>query len=381
VNILCVDQFSNLGGGQRSLLDLLPAFSANGWNPAVAVPGDGPFPALVREAGFRTHHLPREEYTSGSKSIWEMVEYSRHLPRATRSLRRLARSHGTSLIYVNGPRLMPPAALVSRLSGIPIVFHCHNRLFQQSAIRLIGRSLQFARAAVIACCDYAAAPLRVFISPDRISIIHNGVKKVTKKNPRTRGSSWRMGVVGRVESEKGQLDFIKAARCVLERFPGCRFVIVGAPLFSDCAYYKQVIAASEGLPVTFVGWQNDISQAFENIDLLVVPSGAAEATTRVILEAYSAGTPVVAFPCGGIPEVVRNGETGFLARERTPEALADCINSVLAMKEPAIEAVTNRAETYWSEAFQLDDYRQNVCEVLSRVMRQSHAVHRLSMPP
>ena len=38
-----------------------------------------------------------------------------------------------------------------------------------------------------------------------------------------------------------------------------------------------------------------------------------EATTRVILEAYSAGVPVVAFPAGGIPEVVENEQTGFLA--------------------------------------------------------------------
>ena len=119
----------------------------------------------------------------------------------------------------------------------------------------------------------------------------------------------------------------------------------------------------------FSGWQNDISHAFADLDLLVVPSTPVEATTRVILEAYSAGVPVAAFACGGIPEVVRNGETGFLAQERTPEALAECIVSALEMEPAAIAAIKNRARTYWSENFRLDRYRKNVCEVVEDAAR------------
>ena len=84
--------------------------------------------------------LPHEEYTSGDKSLLQILRYTGHLPRATLSLMKLARTLDAGVIYVNGPRLMPPAALAARLMGIPIVFHCHNRLFQRSAITLTGRS-------------------------------------------------------------------------------------------------------------------------------------------------------------------------------------------------------------------------------------------------
>ncbi len=370
MNVLCLDQFSNIGGGQRSLLDLLPAFSARGWHPIVATPGDGPFPEMVRKMGFRTHGLPHEEYTSGDKSLLQILRYAGHLPRATLSLMKLARTLDAGVIYVNGPRLMPPAALAGRLMGIPIVFHCHNRLFQRSAITLTGRSLEVARANVIACCEYVAVPLRKFLDRGRLSVIYNGIEKVRDASCRPRSGMPRVGVVGRIESEKGQLEFVNAARRVAKRIPDCRFAIIGAPMFSGDSYYKKVVAASAGLPVEFSGWQDDISQIFANLDLLVVPSTRVEATTRVILEAYSAGVPVAAFACGGIPEVVRNNETGFLAGDQTPEGLADCIVSALEMHPTAITEVRNRARAYWSENFRLDAYRLKVCAVIDDAVRR-----------
>lgn len=370
MNILCLDQFSNIGGGQRSLLDLLPAFSARGWHPIVATPGDGPFPEMVRRLGFCTYKLPYGEYTSGDKPLREILKYSGRLPRTAWRLTRVARALDADLIYVNGPRLVPPATLASRFAKIPIVFHCHNRLFQRSAITLTGRSLQIARANVIACCEYVAVPLRMFLDPSRISVIYNGVDKVREVSWRPANHTPRIGVVGRIESEKGQLEFVDAARQVAKRIPNCRFAIIGAPMFSDDTYYKKVAAASAGLHVEFSGWQNDISQIFANLDLLVVPSTPVEATTRVILEAYSAGVPVAAFACGGIPEVVRNGETGFLAQERTPEALAECIVSVLEMGPVAMAVIKNRARACWSENFRLDRYRKNVCEVVDGALRR-----------
>lgn len=370
MNILCLDQFSNIGGGQRSLLDLLPAFSARGWRPIVATPGGGPFPEMVRKLGFCTYELAYGEYVSGDKPLLEILEYAGRFPRTVLRLMRLARAVDADLIYVNGPRFVPPAGLASRFTKIPIVFHCHNRLFQRSAINLTGRSLQIAQASVIACCDYVAVPLRPFLRDTRIAVIYNGVEKVKETILRQGNRAPRVGVIGRIESEKGQLEFVEAARRVAKRVPDCRFAIIGAPMFSDDTYYKKVRTASEGLPMEFSGWQNDISHAFADLDLLVVPSTPVEATTRVILEAYSAGVPVAAFACGGIPEVVRNGETGFLAQERTPEALAECIVSALEMEPAAIAAIKNRARTYWSENFRLDHYRKNVCEVVEDAARR-----------
>src|ERR1019366_3307065 len=117
--------------------------------------------------------------------------------------------------------------------------------------------------------------------------------------------------------------------------PQCRFLICGAPLFSNPAamrYCAELEALAEDLPVEFSGWTEDVEGVLATLDLLVVPSAAIDATPRVILEAFAAGVPVVAFASGGIPEIVEHGVTGCLVEARSPKALAFAIRDVL--REP-----------------------------------------------
>jgi glycosyltransferase involved in cell wall biosynthesis len=364
MNILCVDQFSNIGGGQRSLLDLLPAFSARGWQPYVAMPGEGPFSEAVRNLGYETNSLDSSEYASMRKPPRQIVKYACEFPRLACAIKSMLHTRKIDLIYVNGPRVLPPTALAARRCGIPIVFHCHSRLLQQSALLLAGACLRFSRAQVIGCCRYAYEPLRRYVDRRRVHIIYNGVDGFSGA-PRFSGKLRRIGVIGRIEPEKGQMEFVRAARLVVREFPECQLSMIGAPMFSSANYYNDVVAASRGLPMAFTGWQDDISSVFSRLDLLVVPSTAVEATTRVILEAFAAGVPVVAFPSGGIPEIVNDGETGFLATDFTPQALARRIISVLRMAPAEINAVVLRAKQCWRSKYTLNSYQQRVCDVLA----------------
>lgn len=365
MNILCVEQFSSSGGGQRSLIDLLPAFSARGWKPRVAVPGEGPFPEAVRNLGFQTDHLECGTYSSIRKSPREMLSYACRFSQLAASIRELVRSHRIDLLYVNGARYLPPAAWASRSARTPVLFHCHSRLMQPSAVLLAGESSRLSRAHVIACCQYVAQPLRRYVRRERVSVLYNGVDFV-KTSASREGKLRRIGVLGRIEPEKGQMEFVEAARLLVQEFPDCQFSVIGSPMFSSSEYRDRVVAATRGLPIQFVGWQNDIAVAFSNLDLLVVPSTRFEATTRVILEAYSAGLPVVAFPSGGIPEIVRDNETGFLARTVTADALAHRIASVLRMSSADLGAVVTKARLAWQQNYTLDLYQKHVCDVVAR---------------
>lgn len=370
MNILCIDQFSNLGGGQRSLLDLLPAFSAQGWQPYVALPSGGSFSEAVGRLGYDTDYLDCGVYASIRKPPPQIVKYASEFPRVACAIKGLVRRRKIDLIYVNGPRVLPGAAWVARRCAIPIVFHCHSRLLQRSAILLAGASLRLSRAQVIACCRRVCEPLRSFVNPQRIRIIYNGVRPFIGA-PRLPGKLRRIGVIGRIEPEKGQMEFVRAARIVVREFPDCQLSMIGTPMFSSIAYYTNVVAASRGLPVELAGWQDDLSAVFSKLDLLVVPSTPVEATTRVILEAYAAGLPIVAFPSGGIPEIVQDGETGFLAAAFTPEALARRIISVLRMATAEIDAVVLKAKQLWQANYTLALYQQQVCNVLAET-RRSH---------
>jgi glycosyltransferase involved in cell wall biosynthesis len=373
-NILCVDQFVHFGGGQLSLFELLPALSERGWSPAVALPGDGSFPQAVRHLGFETHTFVCADYACRKKPLWQMFKYALQIPKLVESLASVVEQSKVDLLYVNGPRLVPPTAWVAWRKGIPMVFHCHTRPLQSSAVALTGQALELASAHMIACCQYVAEPFREYVERQRLRVLYNGVRDMAVSQQAERKIR-KVALIGRVEVEKGQLEFVRAAKIVLQSYPDCRFLIVGAPMFSSHRYYLKVFAFSRGLPIEFVPWVKDIAEIYPDLDLLVVPSNKAEATPRVIPEAFSARVPVVAFPSGGIPEILKDDKTGFVAANMSVEALAQRIISVLRMDRSKLAEVIETARNEWQRRFTLHAYRQSVCNLLAAAMDRSNSGH------
>jgi glycosyltransferase involved in cell wall biosynthesis len=99
------------------------------------------------------------------------------------------------------------------------------------------------------------------------------------------------------------------------------------------------------------------------LDILVVPSPSRTATPRIILEAYAARVPVVAFVSGGIPEIVINNRTGFLVEPPTAEALAARLEALLHAPGE-LRAVADRAYETWKEKYTLERYRREVLAVI-----------------
>lgn len=377
MNILFLDQFDTVGGGQRSLLELLPMIGARGWNACVALPAEGPYARKVRACGSELEIIPCGAYTQGRKGLGDVVRFARELPETTRRLDAIARRRGIGLLYVNGPRLLPAAALVARFRSIPLIFHAHHRITQPLAARVAGDCLRFAGATTIACCKFAEAPLAPYAPEQRRRVIYNGVPvPYWTRRPRDPSRPWTIGVVGRVEPEKGQLQFVAAARLLATEYGNCRFVIAGAPLFSGGDYLESVKAASQGLPIEFLGWQEDIGRVFSRLDLLVTPSCDIDSTPRVIVEAFAGGLPVVAFPAGGVPEIVEDGRTGFLASENTPSALAARIHSVMSMGLGPLRKVTECAQAAWREKYALQQFQQEVGAVIAQALSRTSAKKR-----
>jgi glycosyltransferase involved in cell wall biosynthesis len=370
VNILFLDQFSDLGGAQHCMLDLVPAIQARGWHMSCALPGNGRLIERLDERGVAVHPLPDMQFSSGRKSLVEGLRFGFNTPRLAREIARLARETHADLVYVNGPRVLPAAAWVARTTGRPLVFHCHNHLAQRSAALLAGSSLRLAGARMIACCRYVARPLWPYIDPGRLHVIYNGVREPSSPRP-ARTDCAVIGVIGRISPEKGQAEFVRAARILESRRPGSRFVVCGAPLFANCEaarYFDRVRELATGLAVAFPGWQEDVGAVLADLDVLVVPSLREPGAPRVILEAYAARVPVVAFASGGIPEILTHGETGFLVEPPEPEKLAMQLERLLDAPE-LLRAIANRAYDYWREKFTVEQYRREVLEVIGKSSR------------
>jgi glycosyltransferase involved in cell wall biosynthesis len=343
MKLLFLDQFSELGGAQQCLLDLLPTVSHAPRNAVVAMPGNGPMFARVHALGVETARIDCGPYASGTKTSGDMARFLFEAPRLARQIRHLAR--GADLVYINGPRLLPAAAL----SGIrqPVVFHSHSFLPPGSARKLSGFALRQLRAHVIASCRYFAEPWRPYVRD--LSVVYNGVAGPTLQRP-SRNGPFTIGCIGRIAPEKGQREFVEVARLVHARMPEARFVIYGETMFASHHYERAVRAAAAGLPIEFAGWAANVYDALATLDVLLVPSMPHEATTRVIPEALAAGVAVIAFPSGGIPEVLAANSLAHSAPE---------------MAEMA--CVARRPEGPLGADFTLERYRREILDVLARL--------------
>lgn len=367
MNILFLDQFSDLGGAQQCLLDLMPAIRERGWQAIVAAPSGGSLLDRCRAEGAVVEHLRQAAYGMGRKSAMDFARFALELPRLGSAIGRLMEQHRPSLVYVNGPRVAPAAAWAK--SEAPVIFHSHSFLPQSYAQVLTGSALRRLKATVIASCRFTGDPWKRYVGSENVHIVYNGVKELPwcarpMRNPA------RIGVLGRIAPEKGQAVFVRAAKLLASE--GCRlhFVVTGASLFEDPAgtvYFREVQAAAAGSPIEFRGWEDDAGAALAELDLLAVPSLGPEATTRVILEAWAAGVPVLASRVGGIAEIVDDGETGFLVEPDSAAALASRIREVLSLPADRLRFVAEAARAAYEERFTLSKYRDQVLNLLARV--------------
>jgi glycosyltransferase involved in cell wall biosynthesis len=364
MNVLCLDQFSELGGGERCLLELLPALAREGWSAHVAAPGRGPLAERAAALGATYDPIAFGPYSSGRKTPAEIARFAAETPRLARAIGALIRRYHADLLYVNGPRLLPAAALAAPKAP-PLLFHSHAFLTGYQR-RLAGWPLRLARAAVVGCCQYVAGPLMPY-ARGGLRVVYNGVSCTLPARTESPREPFRIGLIGRISPEKGHTAFLGAARLLHRGGPPCSFLICGSPLFADAAagrYLRHIEALAEGLPVEFCGWQDDVQRVLARLDVLVVPSAPVEATPRVILEGFAAGVPVVAFASGGIPEIIEHNVTGFLAPERSPEALAATLGELLRQPQRLSQAAA-RARLKTATQFTLERYQAHMLEALA----------------
>jgi glycosyltransferase involved in cell wall biosynthesis len=136
-----------------------------------------------------------------------------------------------------------------------------------------------------------------------------------------------VGVVGRLELEKGHPTLLEAWPMVLEQVPNAYLLIVGEGSRQDALHQ---IALGQGIAhhVIFTGRRDDIPAITAALDVAVLPS-YREAQGLTILEAMAMSRPVVASNVGGIPEMVEDGVTGLLVPPHNPSALAAALTRLL----------------------------------------------------
>lgn len=184
-----------------------------------------------------------------------------------------------------------------------------------------------------------------FISRD-IQVIYDGidvVKLLTREQKdkiiRTEPDKHNILMIGNFLENKGQKQFIECADALYKKDNDYRFTIIGNVY--DKEYHKECmdLMMEKGLGgvVSIYHGINNASEFIELFDVQVVPSMYDESFGLISVEAMANGVPVVAFACGGIPEVVENGRDGFVVSVGDTKQMSDQIDWLITHDEERIK--------------------------------------------
>ncbi|HJH26795.1 MAG TPA: hypothetical protein C5S37_08495, partial [Methanophagales archaeon] len=157
-----------------------------------------------------------------------------------------------------------------------------------------------------------------------------------------------IGFVGRLHREKRLLNFLKALELLDEELS---IVIIGDSEEKDNVLNGIRLLNSMGkLDITYIDWVDNakLSSYLNKIKLLVIPS-YKEGLPNIVLESMSCGCVVLATPVGGIPEVIKNGATGFIMEDNSPACIAENVERVL--NYPDLEGIVKNASKQMEEEY------------------------------
>jgi glycosyltransferase involved in cell wall biosynthesis len=254
-------------------------------------------------------------------------------------LGRVARSRGVALVHTNTSVTLGGAA-AARVAGIPHVWHVREIYAGFERWWPAYRRLLLT-AHALPCVSRAT--FDQFDGAPAAQVIHDGLAIEARRAPRAQAraalglpaGAFVAAVLGRVSGWKGQDVLVRAlAEAPLRDDPRVIALVAGGPWRGEVRHKRELheLAARLGVASRLfdVGFREDVQNVYGAADLVVVPSKQPDPLPNAALEAAAAGCCVVASNHGGLPEILRDRETGRLVRPRDPAALAAAIAQLAA---------------------------------------------------
>ena len=271
---------------------------------------------------------------------------------AIRGLRSLIEKENIDILHCHEPKSRLYGAVVSKMTGIPIVATHHLWTRQNLRTKLV----ESIDAAVLHGCDkvvgvsnsVAESMRRVLVSSQRIEVIPNGIDLSGSRDD-LKGDEVRrslgiprdvpvIGAVGRLDMQKGHDRLIEAAGKIIDAGQDAFYVILGEGVERP---RLEALVRDHGLSsrVLLPGYRSDVRSCLSMMDIFVMPS-RREGTPMALLEAMAMKKPVVATAVGGVPDVLTDGIDGIVLPENGV-GLSDALLKLL--RDPAFALQIARA--------------------------------------
>jgi glycosyltransferase involved in cell wall biosynthesis len=258
------------------------------------------------------------------------------------------RSEGFPLLVLLRQRLKSFALIRTRGTTRPLRDHWLNRRLHEDWIESVIVPAQVIASQLRQVLNLPPERLHVIYYPVNLSTI--GVKGESEAQQSRLECLDRLGIpkhcrvigiVGRIRPVKGQRILLKSFVALRKRFPD----IVLLMLYRDTneteaewqGLLQDLVESNLLQSVYLYGYREDVLEIMRHTDIGVVSSVDSEVICRVAVEFFSVGTPVVAFPTGALPEIIQDGVTGRIAKDKSAEALAEALEWMLESPERIAE--------------------------------------------
>ena len=331
--ILFLQSSAERYGADRQLLALASGLDRQRFTPVAVLPERGELAALLEDAGVEVATadlaiLRRAEL--GPRSAWRILRSD------LSELEALARERGAALVHSNTSVIVSGQGLADRI-GVPHVLHVRE-IYPRVPLAWPLWRRRLLAADRLLCVSRAVAAQ--FPASERVAVVHDGLPRVPSRADRVAAraaigidaTTFAVAVLGRLSAWKGQDVLARAlAEAPLESI-GAIGLLAGTAWpgaerpVAELERLRDRLGLGDRLRT--LGFEDDLATLLGAVDAVAVPSTRPDPFPNAALEAAAAGVPVVAASHGGLPEILRDGETGVLVEPGDPAALASALRAL-----------------------------------------------------
>ncbi len=322
MRVLFINSMRAFGGGERWLLEVAAGLVARGHQASVAARQGSALATLARRDGHPVSEFPMR----GDIDVQSIIGITRLMKRSR-----------IDVVSVNVQRAVRLGAVAAYFAGIGAVVERRGLLFRLKNTarnrfiykRLISR--------VIANCEAIKDDITSsgVVPPRHVTVIPNGIdpSRVMGGEGMELRSELGIGektpviaIIGRLVSDKGHGVALDAFSRILAESPDCCLLITGSGrLLGELRRRARPLGAA----AHFLGHRDDIPAVLDAADVTMVTS-FREGMPHVVLESMAAGTPVVATPAAGIPELIEHELDGLIVAMHDPRSTAQAVLRILS---------------------------------------------------
>lgn len=266
-------------------------------------------------------------------------------------------------------------ALAGRLGGCAVIVHAHGGDVEYWLVsdmrRRLMRWCMRPAARVVAVWSIGERVLRESLGPERVRLIDNGVDIDAFYSDTATRHRPRILYVGLLTARKGVLDLLEASRLLQERGVDHEVHLIGGtPDEGPDAELPVRAAAAAASHAELLGRRppEQMPPAYADADIFCLPSWW-EAMPLSILEAMASSLPVVATDVGDVPREVVQNETGLVVPMKSPQQLADALESLVTNAERR-QAMGAAGRTRVEELFSSAATTRQIGELYAEVLRE-----------